>query len=293
MSVHVLRCPNCGADLDVADGIEAIRCRYCRTPCRVDWRGADPLLTREAQEFVEALNAIDLDALEKGLDEVNAMLDADQQRKQLLDETIGSLTKDEKLDQMARQLIESGKASEFLQGVDDLPNDSAEPHLLPVRDMMQRLASRIRTIQRQNSVAAIAAAREGIRERADLAQRQREMADEKALLTNELAKSRQGSAYSDREYALALRTKYQRSRFWAVAGFPPMLLFFLGLGAMFVYFDWSTWLWWVGWVLIVISPLVALQFSVDKWKEGTEAARKFNETASLHGLPEIRVKSSS
>lgn len=271
MSVHVLRCPNCGADLDVVDGVESIRCRFCRTPCRVDWRGADPLLTREVQEFVEALSAIDLDAWEQGLDELNAMLDAEQQRKRLLDESIGRLTTDEQLDQMARQLIESGKASEFLQGVDDLPNDSAEPDLLPVRDMMHRLASRIRTIQRQNSTA--------------------EIAEEEARLTNELAKSRQDSADSDREYALALRTKYQRSRFWAVAGFAPMLLFFLGLGAMFVYFDWATWLWWVGWVLMVISPFVALQFSVDKWKEGTEAARKFNETASLHGLPVIRVKS--
>lgn len=40
MSVHVLRCPNCGADLDVVDGVETIRCKFCGARCHVEGHGA-------------------------------------------------------------------------------------------------------------------------------------------------------------------------------------------------------------------------------------------------------------
>lgn len=40
MSIHVLRCPNCGAGLDVVDGVETIRCKFCGARCHVEGHGA-------------------------------------------------------------------------------------------------------------------------------------------------------------------------------------------------------------------------------------------------------------
>lgn len=44
MSVHVLRCPNCGADLEVSDGVETVRCRFCGARCQLDGDGGVPHL---------------------------------------------------------------------------------------------------------------------------------------------------------------------------------------------------------------------------------------------------------
>lgn len=51
MSVHVLRCPNCGADLDVADSTETIRCKFCGARCHVEGHGSTMHLSLFAQQL--------------------------------------------------------------------------------------------------------------------------------------------------------------------------------------------------------------------------------------------------
>lgn len=51
MAVHVLRCPNCGADLDVVDGVETIRCKFCGARCQIEGQGAHQHLTLIAEQL--------------------------------------------------------------------------------------------------------------------------------------------------------------------------------------------------------------------------------------------------
>lgn len=44
MPVQVLRCPSCGADLEVSDGVETVRCRFCGARCQLEGSGGVPYL---------------------------------------------------------------------------------------------------------------------------------------------------------------------------------------------------------------------------------------------------------
>lgn len=51
MSVHVLRCPNCGADLQIAETSETIRCNYCGARCHVEGVGTGMHLSMIAKQI--------------------------------------------------------------------------------------------------------------------------------------------------------------------------------------------------------------------------------------------------
>lgn len=68
MSVHILRCPNCGAELDVTDGAESIRCSYCGARCHVEGQGS----TRHLSLITQQLGRIESHA-ERTAAEIEAM----------------------------------------------------------------------------------------------------------------------------------------------------------------------------------------------------------------------------
>lgn len=153
MSVHVLRCPNCGADLDVADGLEVIRCKFCGARCRMDWRGANPVLAKEAQEIADALAAIDFDELERDLSRINAMMDENDHRRSLLDAANERIGTDEQLDQMALRVVASGNAEAFLAGIENMGDHGGDPVTLMGQNLAHRLAMRVRRAQAAQPLA--------------------------------------------------------------------------------------------------------------------------------------------
>lgn len=289
MNIQLLRCPGCGADLEVASAAETIRCKFCGARCRIDWRGSDGVLTEEAQDLADALRGIDLDALERELNALNEMLDADNERREALEEATDRLGTDEQLEEMASKIVAAGMADEFLAGVDNLGDHGGDPVTLMGRDLTHRLALRVRRVQ-----AALPVAEEPARlpqqEPSTLDQLRQDLKQERLRLTDELAEAQRESAEADRDLLLALRAKYRKSRIWAILGFLPLMLLFAALGGVLIHFEWTSWLKWAGWFLLAMSPVVAIQYCRATWHEGTDAARQFNERAYLHGLPELRVK---
>lgn len=306
MSVHVLRCPQCGADLEILDEVETIRCRYCRTPCRVNWKRADPALERDAQEFVDALNGIDLDALEKGLDELSAALDSRQRNRWLL-EAVSRLDSQERVDRLAAHVVEAGQARELLEGIDrgiqNLPSDNEDPHVAVVRKLMDRLASSIRTLEAKGNVRTDA--EPFIDERLgsdELAVLQRNVASENASLGGELCAAHVEAGRANAEVHVAgenadlralkvLRSTYRWRRVQAVVFFPIVLAVTAAIGVLLVHLNLAQWVNTVGWCLGLASPLVAVLYSVVMWQRGTVAGQDFNTSAFLFGLPEVAVKS--
>ncbi|MCC7510015.1 MAG: hypothetical protein IT464_11695 [Planctomycetes bacterium] len=307
MSVHVLRCPNCGADLDVADGSAIIRCKFCGARCRMDWHGADPVLTKEAQEIADALAAIDFGELERDLNNLNAMLIEDAERRRTLEEATDLLGTDEQLDEMAAKIVASGKADEVLSGVENMVDHGGDPVTLLTQNLAHRLALRVRRIQAAQSPTLRSF---GLRQQASLPapptttdwskktpqlpktldELRRDIAQERASPTDNFARAKLEFVEAERDRLLSLRRKYRKSRVWAILGFLPVMLVWAAIGGVLIHFEWTSWLKWVGWFLVALSPVVAYRFCRDTWREGTEAARKFNERATLHGLPELRVK---
>lgn len=51
MAIRVLRCPNCGADLDVVEGVETIRCKFCGARCQLEGSGRNQHLTLITQQL--------------------------------------------------------------------------------------------------------------------------------------------------------------------------------------------------------------------------------------------------
>lgn len=144
MTVHAIRCPQCSAVLDVQAGASLVRCGFCSTPCRVDWRGNDPVATEEAEEVARLLDNIDFDALEQGLKELEEYVDQQNARDELAS-SVARLGTSQQVDHLAAQLAASGKAHEFMQGVSNLEIDESEEHEVLLRNLLARVAVRAAT----------------------------------------------------------------------------------------------------------------------------------------------------
>ncbi|MBX3458551.1 MAG: hypothetical protein KF696_01150 [Planctomycetes bacterium] len=143
MKTHPVRCPQCSAMLDVKDGTSLIRCGFCRTPCHLDWEGRQPAASPEAEEFARLLGEIDLDAMEKSLDDLNEYLDEQQGHKRDLFQAAERLNNDATLEAMAQQVVRSGKAQEFLEGVNRLQIDESQEHEVRLREILSRVAEKM------------------------------------------------------------------------------------------------------------------------------------------------------
>jgi DNA-directed RNA polymerase subunit RPC12/RpoP len=68
MSLRLLRCPNCGADLEITEGVETVRCRFCGARCQLEGRGAKAHLSLisahlERIEGHAARTAVEIEAI--------------------------------------------------------------------------------------------------------------------------------------------------------------------------------------------------------------------------------------
>lgn len=150
MSVHVLRCPNCGAELEVADGAATIRCRYCRAHCRVEGVGVGTKLTA-AQEaawngLIEEAKKIDLDALENDLENLKDNLTQIYEEKQTRDlwEALAdnALANEAELDALAQRVVSEGKGRTFLANMSKMaPSEGVENKA--VRQVVDRIAAKV------------------------------------------------------------------------------------------------------------------------------------------------------
>jgi len=161
MKTHAVRCPQCSAMLDVKDGTSLIRCGFCRTPCHLDWEGSQPAASPEAEDFARLLGEIDLDAMEKSLDDLNEYLDEQQGHKRDLVQAAERLSNDATLDAMAQQVVRSGKAQEFLEGVNRLQIDESQEHEVRLREILSRVAEKMTVADDRQAATAYGATTPG------------------------------------------------------------------------------------------------------------------------------------
>lgn len=154
MKTHAVRCPQCSAMLDVRDGISLIRCGFCRTPCHLDWEGSQPAASPEAEEFARLLGEIDLDAMERSLDDLNDYLDQQQGHERDLVQAAERLSNDATLEAMAQQVVRSGKAQEFLEGVNRLQIDDTQEHEVRLREILSRVAEKMAVMDDRQPLTA-------------------------------------------------------------------------------------------------------------------------------------------
>lgn len=157
MKTHAVRCPQCSAMLDVKDGTSLIRCGFCRTPCHLDWEGSQPSASPEAEEFARLMGEIDLDAMEKSLDDLNDYLDEQQGHKRDLVQAAERLSNDATLDAMAQQVVRSGKAREFLEGMNRLQIDESQEHEVRLREILSRVAEKMAVVDDRQAATPCAA----------------------------------------------------------------------------------------------------------------------------------------
>lgn len=183
MSVHVLRCPNCGADLEVTDGSATIRCRYCKAHCRVEGVGAGAKLTAEQEAawngLIEEVKKIDLDALENDLENLNQIYEEKKTRdlwEALADNALGN---EAELDALAQRWVAEGTGRKFLANMGKIASGDSVEHKA-IRRVVDRLAAKVAlllTAQAEEAAAkgaALAAAKENLdaaRERVEKSRR--------------------------------------------------------------------------------------------------------------------------
>ncbi|MCC6151867.1 MAG: hypothetical protein IT461_16580 [Planctomycetes bacterium] len=330
MSVHVLRCPNCGADLEVADGSATIRCRYCRAHCRVQGVGTAKKLTAEEEAawngLIEEAKKIDLDALESDLESLKQFYEEKKSRDLWEALADNALNNEAELDALAQRWVSEGTGRKFLANMSTIASGDSVQHKA-IKRVVDRLAAKVAlllTEEAENAAArdaALAAQLGAIRDEAErrAAQVEKRLVElnspaelekvraAKALIARveaeqqaaAISKSRSTADYiaeqseEDRKAALALRRQYRMSRVWAVVSFPVVMLCMGAAG--FALLNWrpEEWVRSLGGVLFFGSPFMALFSSSLTWSKGSEAGRKYNEVASQLDLPPVAMQPQS
>lgn len=253
MSVHVLRCPNCGAELQIAETSETIRCNHCGTRCHVEGTGAGLHLSKIAKQIERieghaAKTAAEIEAMrvaqERGLSS-QSQTEAAMRRAASAQEAAA------KEAALAARLVAAREIRQFTEEVEKSGRELAE-----------------------------------VKEAAE-----RRVAEAKARLSEHEARLAQYEA--DRAAALALRSQYRMSRVWSIVAFPVVLGCVGAAGLGLLVWRPADWVMTLGKLLFLGSPFVALTWSSMTWSRGTEAGRKFNESAFSLDLPLLSVKSKS
>lgn len=299
MSVHVLRCPNCGAELDVVEGAQAIRCRFCGARCRVEGSGGNAKLSPEEEaawnELIDQVKSLDLDAIEENLAQLQQAYE-EKQKSEVWEALAESLSGHDDLDQLAQTIVNAGNGKSFLTQLDKMPMKGGIEYKA-VRQVMDRLATKIAVLMANRTESE-----QGLVQSNLLAQSVKVRAAEELIARAELEQAaaglertriEAGHRETNQNVALALRRQYRMSRVWAVVGFPFLTVCVGAVGLGLAAWNPADWVVTVGRVLFWGSPFVALYSSSMKWGRGTEAGRRFNELAPLFGLPQVAAKSKS
>jgi hypothetical protein len=285
MSVHVLRCPNCGADLDVVEGVETIRCKFCGARSHVEGAGSGLHLSMIAKQMERieghaARTAAELEAMRtaqaRGLASQHETDDA-MRRAASAQEAAA------KQAAFAARLAAEREIRQLAEEAERIKRD-----LTQVQDAERKAAEAERRLAHLNSPEELEKVRaaEELIARAELYG-----SHESPLVPNHLPQS---SSQWDAEHhsLLQLRSRYRWSRVLAFVGWPFVMIavVVLGVVAQAVAPN-DHWLKQSGGVWILVALLsVPLYFTVV-WSYGTALGRKFNDRAFLYGLPNVRVKS--
>ncbi len=157
MSVHVLRCPNCSANLEVVDGSQLVRCRFCAARCRVEGFGSAATLSAEQEaawnELVEEVKGIDLDAIQENLAHMQQVYE-EKQKSEVWEALTEALVGHEDLDPLARSIVEAGNGKFFLTQLDQMPMKGGTEYKA-VRQVMDRLATKVAILMANRAEAGV------------------------------------------------------------------------------------------------------------------------------------------